>query len=61
MYNKVLEVYELAKKAQKGDELALVKLLELKRPLISKASEGNEDCFQHIIEKLIKAIKNYKF
>lgn len=61
MYNKKIEIYELGKKAQKGDELALIKLIELKRPLIYKASRKNEDCFQYILEILIKAIKKYKF
>ncbi|MBQ7411192.1 MAG: helix-turn-helix domain-containing protein [Clostridia bacterium] len=61
MYDKKIEIYDLGKKAQKGDELSLIKLIEIKRPLIHKASRGNEDCFQYIIEMLIKGIKKYKF
>lgn len=61
MYDKKIEIYDLGKKAQKGDELSLIKLIEIKRLLIHKASRGNEDCFQYIIEMLIKGIKKYKF
>lgn len=61
MYDKKIEIYELGKKAQKGDEFSLIKLIEIKRPLIHKASRGNEDCFQYIVEMLIKGVKKYKF
>ncbi len=59
MENKSL--YELGIKAQAGDELSLVKIIEQKRNLIKKYSFGDEDCYQYIIEKVIKGIKNYKF
>ena len=54
-------LYELGVKAQAGDELALIKIIERKRNLIKKYSFNDEDCYQYIIEKLLKAIKNYKF
>ena len=55
------ELYILGVKAQAGDEISLVKIIEEKRKLIKKYSFGNEDQYQYIIEKLIKGIKNYKF
>ncbi len=61
MFDKYREIYELGKKAQDGDEISLVKLIEIKRNLINKASKNDDDCFQYIIEKLIKAIKRYNF
>ncbi len=54
-------LYELGIKAQDGDEISLIKIIELKRNLIKKYSFGDEDCYQYIIEKLLKGIKNYKF
>ncbi len=54
-------IYELGKKAQLGDEISLIKIIDNKRALIKKYSFGDEDCYQYIIEKLIKGIKNYKF
>lgn len=55
------ELYILGVKAQAGDEISLIKIIEEKRKLIKKYSFGNEDQYQYIIEKLIKGIKNYKF
>ena len=54
-------MYQLGKKAQLGDEMALIKIIDRKRKLIEKYSYGDEDCYQYIIEKLLKGIKNYKF
>ena len=54
-------LYVLGKKAQTGDEISLIKIIERKRDLIKKYSFGDEDRYQYIIEKLIKGIKNYKF
>lgn len=54
-------MYQLGKKAQLGDEMALIKIIDRKRKLIEKYSYGAEDCYQYIIEKLLKGIKNYKF
>ncbi len=54
-------LYELGKKAQSGNEIALIKIIERKRSLIKKYSFGDEDCYQYIIERLIIGIKNYKF
>lgn len=54
-------LYSLGIKAQNGDEIALIKIIERKRKMIKKCSFGDEDRYQYIIEKLIKGIKNYKF
>lgn len=54
-------LYELGKKAQSGDEVALIKIIERKRNMIKRYSFGDEDRYQYIIEKLILGIKNYKF
>ena len=54
-------LYELGKKAQSGNEIALIKIIERKRSLIKKYSFGDEDCYQYINERLIIGIKNYKF
>lgn len=54
-------LYSLGIKAQNGDEISLIKIIERKRKMIKKYSFGNEDRYQYIIEKLIKGIKNYKF
>lgn len=55
------DLYILGMKAQMGDELSLIKIIEEKRNLIKKYSFGDEDRYQYIVEKLIKGIKNYKF
>ncbi len=54
-------LYELGIKAQAGDEVSLIKIIERKRKMIKRYSFGDEDCYQYIIEKLIRGIKNYKF
>ena len=54
-------LYLLGLRAKAGDEIALVKIIERKRYLITKMSYGDEDRYQFIVEKLIKGIKNYKF
>lgn len=54
-------LYELGIKAQKGDELALIKIIDRKRKMIKKYSFGDEDRYQYIIERLIIGIKKYKF
>lgn len=54
-------LYELGKKAQSGDEIALIKIIDKKRNMIKRYSFGDEDRYQYIIEKLIIGIKNYKF
>ena len=59
MSNKSL--YILGIKAKAGDEMALIKIIEIKRKFIKYMSYGDEDREQYIIEKLIKGIKNYKF
>lgn len=54
-------LYELGIKAQAGDEIALIKIIERKRNMIKKYSFNNEDRYQYIIERLIVGIKKYKF
>lgn len=54
-------LYFLGVKAKAGDELALMKIIEMKKSLIKKMSYGDEDRYQYIILKLIKGIKNYNF
>jgi len=54
-------LYVLGIKAQAGDELSLIKIIDRKRNMIKKYSFGDEDRYQYIMEKLIKGIKNYKF
>lgn len=54
-------LYSLGVKAQKGDELSLIKIIDRKRKIIEKYSYGDEDQYQYIIERLIIGIKNYKF
>lgn len=61
MSRNIEELYNLGRKAQNGDEVALIKILDIKRSLILKVSYNDEDCYQFIIEMLIKGIKNYKF
>lgn len=59
MKNKSL--YELGKLAQKGNEIAMLEIIERKKITIKRYSFGNEDRYQFIILKLIEGIKNYKF
>ena len=54
-------LYKLGIKAQAGDEIALIKIIDRKRGLIKKYSYGDEDRYQYIIEKVIRGIKFYKF
>ena len=54
-------LYDLGKKAQAGDEIALIKIINRKRKMIERLSFEDEDRYQYIIERLIVAIKNYKF
>ena len=56
-----INLYELGKKAQNGDDKAMLEIINLKMVVIKKYSYGDEDCYQTIILKLIKGIKNYKF
>lgn len=58
---KKIEIYNLGKKAKEGDEEAMLKIIKFKSGLIKERSYGDEDCYQTIIFKLIKGIKNYKF
>lgn len=55
------DLYILGIRAQAGDEISLIKIIEEKRNMIKKYSFGDEDRYQYIIEKIIKGIKNYKF
>lgn len=59
MENKTL--YELGVLAQKGDNFAMLEIIERKKKMLKKYSFGDEDRYQYIILKLIEGIKNYKF
>ncbi len=54
-------LYDLGIKAQNGDEISLIKIINKKRKMIEKFSYGDEDRYQYIVERLIIGIKNYKF
>ena len=59
MRNKSL--YELGKLAQKGNEMAILEIIERKKTIIKKYSYNDEDRYQFIILKLLEGIKKYKF
>lgn len=59
MKNKSL--YELGKLAQKGNEMAMLEIIERKKKVIRKYSFNDEDRYQYIILKLLEGIKKYKF
>lgn len=54
-------IYELGILAQKGDEMAMLEIIDKKKTLLKKYSFGDEDRYQYLILKLIEGIKNYKF
>lgn len=54
-------LYKLGIKAQMGDEISLIRIINRKKKLIEKYSFEDEDRYQYIIERLICGIKNYKF
>ena len=51
-------IYELGILAQKGDEMAMLEIIDRKKPLLKKYSFGDEDRYQYLILKLIEGIKN---
>ena len=59
MRNKSL--YELGRWAQKGDDMAILEIIDRKKKMLKRYSFGDEDRYQFIILKLIEGIKNYKF
>ena len=59
MRNKIL--YELGRLAQKGDDMAILEIIDRKKKMLKRYSFGDEDRYQFIILKLIEGIKNYKF
>ena len=59
MRNKSL--YELGRLAQKGDDMAILEIIDRKKKMLKRYSFGDEDRYQFIILKLIEVIKNYKF
>lgn len=59
MKNKSL--YELGILAQKGNEMAMIEIIERKKKVLKKYSFGDEDRYQFMILKLLEGIKNYKF
>lgn len=54
-------LYELGKLAQKGNEIAMLQIIEKKKKMLKRYSFGDEDRYQFIVLKLIEGIKNYKF
>lgn len=54
-------IYELGILAQKGDEHAMLEIIDRKKKLLKKFSFGDEDRYQYLILKLIEGIKNYDF
>lgn len=54
-------IYELGLLAQKGNEMAMLEIIERKKKMLKKYSFGDEDKYQYLILKLIEGIKNYKF
>lgn len=54
-------LYELGILAQKGNEMAMLEIIERKKKMLKKYSFGDEDRYQFIILKLLEGIKNYKF
>ena len=59
MKNKSL--YKLGILAQKGNEIAMLEIIDIKKKMLKRYSFGDEDRYQFIILKLIEGIKNYKF
>ena len=59
MRNKSL--YKLGRLAQKGDDMAILEIIDRKKKMLKRYSFGDEDRYQFIILKLIEGIKNYKF
>lgn len=54
-------IYELGILAQRGDEMAMLEIINRKKKILKKYSFGDEDRYQFLILKLIEGIKNYKF
>ena len=59
MENKSL--YELGILAQKGNDMAIMEIINRKKNMIKRYSYGDEDTYQYIILKLLEGIKRYKF
>lgn len=56
-----IKIYDLRIRAKNGDDEAMLEIIKFKKGMIKKYSYGDEDCYQTIILKLIKGIKNHKF
>lgn len=54
-------IYELGKLAQKGDEMAMMEIIDRKKNMLKKYSFGDEDRYQFLVLKLIEGIRNFKF
>lgn len=59
MGNKSL--YELGILAQKGNDMAIMEIINRKKNMIKRYSYGDEDTYQYIILKILEGIKRYKF
>ena len=54
-------IYVLGRWAQRGDDMAILEIIDRKKKMLKRYSFGDEDRYQFIILKLIEGIKNYKF
>ena len=59
MENKSL--YELGKLAKKGNEMAMLEILERKKKMLKRYSFGDEDRYQFLVLKVIEGVKKYNF
>lgn len=55
------ELYELGILAQKGNDLAMLEIIERKKNILKKYSYGDEDLYQLLVLKIIEGTKKYKF
>ena len=54
-------IYELGKLAKEGNEMAMLEIIDRKKPVLKKYSFGDEDNYQYLILKLIECVKKYDF
>lgn len=54
-------LYELGILAQRGNDMAMLEIINRKKNMIRRYSYRDEDTYQYIILKLIEGIKRYEF
>ncbi|MCI8397669.1 MAG: hypothetical protein HFJ52_08765 [Clostridia bacterium] len=54
-------LFELGKLAQRGNQNAMLEIIERKKNILKKYSFNDEDRYQYLILKLIEGIQHYKF